>query len=127
PPPPPPPAPASITLDVRVDGQGTVTSTPAGIDCGQSCHGLQGTAEGGVLHLINSGPSALDWTGRQVVGGKPACKAFWEINPEDAGACLDNTSWCASDLGYFPGGGWSTDFTTEGGMPCTMCRINMVK
>src|SRR5215470_12054600 len=25
-----------------------------------------------------------------------------------------------------PGRGWSTDFTTRGGTPCTMCRINLV-
>jgi L-fucose isomerase len=89
-------------------------------------HKLQEGADGGILHLINSGPSALDWTGRQQKDGNPACKPFWDISPEDAAACLENTQWCASDLGYFPGGGWSTDFTTEGGMPVTMCRINLV-
>jgi hypothetical protein len=54
PPPPPPPAPASLTLDVQVNGQGTITSTPAGIDCGQACHasftsivGLRPTAQTG--------------------------------------------------------------------------------
>lgn len=88
---------------------------------------LQELAGGGILHLINSGPSALDWTGQQKRNGKPSCKPFWEVTSEEADACLDNTLWCASDLGYFPGGGWSTDFTTEGGMPCTMCRINLVK
>lgn len=86
-------------------------------------YSLQGAAAGGILHLINSGPSALDWTGRQ--GGR--CKPFWEITADEAAACLDNTQWCASDLGYFPGGGWSTDFTTVGGMPCTMFRVNLVK
>ncbi len=90
-------------------------------------HRLQGSAEGGVLHLINSGPSALDWTGRETINNKPACKPFWNITSTDANACLENTQWCTSDLGYFPGGGWSTDFTTQGGMPCTMSRINLVK
>jgi L-fucose/D-arabinose isomerase len=91
-------------------------------------HTLTGNAEGGILHLINSGPSALDWTGEQSdPSGQPALKPYWEITPEEAGACLDATRWCASDLGYFPGGGWSTDFTTRGGMPVTMCRINLVK
>jgi L-fucose isomerase len=28
---------------------------------------------------------------------------------------------------YFPGGGWSTDFTTRGRMPVTMSRLNLVK
>ncbi len=90
-------------------------------------HTLTGNAEGGVLHLINSGPSALDWTGEQSQSGQPALKPYWEITEEEAGRCLDATRWCTSDLGYFPGGGWSTDFTTRGGMPVTMCRINLVK
>lgn len=88
---------------------------------------LTGYAEDGFLHLINSGPSALDWTGRQSDNGRPVCKPFWDISAEEAAACLDNTKWCTSDLGYFPAGGWSTDFTTKGGMPCTMFRINLVK
>jgi L-fucose isomerase len=90
-------------------------------------HTLSGKAEGGILHLINSGPSALDWTGEQSNEAAPALKPFWEISEEEAGKCLDATKWCASDLGYFPGGGWSTDFTTRGEMPVTMCRINLVK
>jgi L-fucose isomerase len=79
-----------------------------------------GDAAGGFLHLINSGPTALDWTGH-------ALKPWWEIAAEDAGKALDDTLWCTSDLGYFPGGGYSTDFTTLGGIPCTMFRINLVR
>ena len=90
-------------------------------------HVLKGEAEHGLLHLINSGPSALDFTGRQTINGKPACKPFWEIASDEVKACLDNTLWCASDTGYFPGGGWSTDFTTAGNMPITMFRINLAK
>jgi L-fucose isomerase len=30
-------------------------------------------------------------------------------------------------MGYFRGGGFSTEFTTRGGMPVTMSRINLVK
>lgn len=84
-----------------------------------------GHAEGGFLHLINSGPSALDWTGAAEVDGKPAVKPWWEMSPSDAEACLKATEWGASITGYFPGGGWSTDFLTRGGMPVTMCRLNM--
>jgi L-fucose/D-arabinose isomerase len=87
----------------------------------------KGDAEGGVLHLINSGPSPLDFTGQQSLDGNPVCKPFWEITESEANACLENTLWCASDLGYFKGGGWSTDFLTKGGMPCTMFRVNLVK
>jgi L-fucose isomerase len=28
---------------------------------------------------------------------------------------------------YFRGGGWSTRFKTRGGMPVTMCRLNLIK
>ena len=90
-------------------------------------HTLQGAAAGGILHLINSGPAALDWTGEQRQDGAPALKPWWDITPEDAQACLAATRWCAADAGYFRGGGWSTDFTTRGGLPCTMFRINLVK
>lgn len=90
-------------------------------------HTLEGAAAGGVLHLINSGPAALDWTGEQHKNGRPAVKPFTEISDDEANACLQATRWCASDLGYFPGGGWSTDFTTRGQMPCTMFRLNLVK
>jgi L-fucose/D-arabinose isomerase len=90
-------------------------------------HDLSGMTEGGIIHLINSGPSALDWTGEQARDGKPAVKPFWEITPEEAGNCLDATSWRVAVLEYFRGGGYSTDFLTRGGMPVTMCRVNLVK
>lgn len=86
-----------------------------------------GPAEGGFLHLINSGPSALDWTGRQTRDGRPVLKPYWEITPDEVQACLTHTEWGASIREYFPGGGWSTDFTTLGGMPVTMCRLNLVR
>ena len=89
-------------------------------------HTLEGRAAGGILHLINSGPAALDGTGQQAVDGEPAMKPWWEITPDEAAACLANTTWHASDLGYFRGGGWSTRFRTKGGMPVTMCRVNWV-
>jgi L-fucose isomerase len=86
-----------------------------------------GLAEQGMLHLINSGPSALDATGQQKIGGKPVIKPWWEVTPEDATKCLEATEWCASVTEYFRGGGWSTDFLTRGGMPITMSRINLVQ
>jgi len=86
-----------------------------------------GRAAHGFLHLINSGPSPLDWTGQQTANDAYLVKPWWDITAQDVTECLENTLWCTSDLGYFPGGGWSTDFTTVGGLPCTMSRINMVK
>ena len=88
---------------------------------------LEGRAAGGILHLINSGPAALDGTGQQSRDGEPAMKPFWEITPEEAEACLKATTWHASMVEYFRGGGWSTRFRTRGGMPVTMIRVNLVQ
>jgi len=90
-------------------------------------HELTGVAEGGILHLINSGPATLDGTGRQSHEGQPAMKPFWEISEAEVKACLDATTWHPSITEYFPGGGWSTRYLTRGGMPVTMCRLNLVK
>jgi len=88
---------------------------------------LAGDAAPGLIHLINSGAAALDGSGRQSIGGKPAMKPWWEITPAEAAACLEATKWCPSDLPYFPGGGYSSQFLSRGGMPVTMARVNLVK
>ncbi len=80
----------------------------------------------GVLHLINSGPAALDGTGEQEIGGVPAMKPFWEITDAEVEKCLNATTWHPSITEYFPGGGLSTRFRTRGGMPATMIRLNLV-
>ena len=90
-------------------------------------HELTGRAAGGILHLINSGPAALDGTGQQEIDGQPVMKPWWEITTDEAQACLDATSWHAGMTEYFRGGGWSTKFVTRGGMPMTMCRLNLIK
>ena len=87
---------------------------------------LSGTAEGGLIHLINSGSTGLDGTGQQSRDGKPAMKPYWEITAEEAGRCLEATHFCPASLDYFRGGGFSTEFETRGGMPVTMSRLNMV-
>lgn len=90
-------------------------------------HTLDGAAAGGIIHLTNSGPAALDWTGEMSIAGKPALKPFQEITSEEADACLAATKWCPGIREYFRGSGYSTDFTTKGGMDVTMCRLNLVK
>jgi L-fucose isomerase len=90
-------------------------------------HKLAGAAAGGFLHLINSGPAALDGTGEQSAGGHPAMKPFWEITAAEVKKCLTATTWHPSITEYFPGGGWSTRYRTRGGMPVTICRLNLVK
>ena len=88
-------------------------------------HTLEGKATGGIIHLINSGPAALDGTGRQMKDGKPAMKPFWEITEEEAQACVDATLWRPA-VDFFRGGGFSTDFTTQEGMPVTIARVNLI-
>ncbi|MGA2261180.1 MAG: L-fucose isomerase [Acidobacteriota bacterium] len=90
-------------------------------------HKLTGKAAGGFLHFINSGPAALDGTGRQEINGKPAMKPYWDITPREAEACLKATTWYPSIVGYFRGGGFSSSYLTRGGMPVTAARINLVK
>ncbi len=87
---------------------------------------LTGRAAGGLIHLINSGSCTLDGTGLQTRQGEPVMKPFWEIEAEEAAACLAATRWCPADLGYFRGGGFSSQFLTRGGMPVTMARLNLV-
>jgi L-fucose isomerase len=80
----------------------------------------------GLIHLINSGATTLDATGRAERDGKPAMKPFWELTDADANACLKATRWRAASHGYFRGGGFSSCFLTRGGMPVTMSRVNLV-
>ena len=88
---------------------------------------LKGVAAGGFIHLINSGSTTLDATAQQKdKKGKPAMKPFWDITQEEADKCLKNTRWCPA-VDYFKGGGYSSQFRTDGEMPVTMCRINLVK
>ncbi|MGD2077048.1 MAG: L-fucose isomerase [Chloroflexota bacterium] len=89
-------------------------------------HTLSGHSADGILHLINSGPAALDGTGQQQGPDGPALKPWWDVSPEDAQACLEATTWHPGMTEYFRGGGWSTRFRTRGGMPMTMCRLNLV-
>jgi L-fucose isomerase len=111
---------AQIFADVRTYWSPAAVKRVTGYD-------LTGRAAGGILHLINSGPAALDGTGQQERDGRPAMKPYWEITPEEAQRCLEATSWHTSMVEYFRGGGWSTKFLTRGDMPVTMCRLNLVK
>jgi len=86
-----------------------------------------GLAENGIIHLINSGASSLDFTGRQTKGGKSVIKPFWEITEKDVEACLKATVWPPANTGYFRGGGFSSQFDTKGVMPITIMRVNLIK
>ncbi|MFW6294330.1 MAG: L-fucose isomerase [Halanaerobium sp.] len=89
---------------------------------------LSGRAENGIIHLINSGSTTLDGTGKMKdEDGNSVMKQFWNIKEEEVEACLEATEWRPANLGYFRGGGFSSQFLSEGGMPVTMARMNTVK
>lgn len=80
-----------------------------------------GKAANGFIHLINSGPAALD--------GNAACgtmKPWWEVTESDAKAYLDATRWCPASAGYFKGGGFSSQWRTAAEMPVTLVRVNLI-
>ena len=86
---------------------------------------IEGVAKenGGFIHLINSGATALDASG--VSDGQ--MKEWWNVTEEDQKKMLEATTWCQADNGYFRGGGYSCRFVTKAKMPATMVRLNMVK
>ena len=82
----------------------------------------------GFLHLINSGASALDWSGVcKDKKGNAVCKQWWDITEADQKKILGATEWPPADNGYFRGGGYSSRFVTKAEMPMTMIRLNLVK
>ncbi|MBA3687539.1 MAG: L-fucose isomerase [Chloroflexi bacterium] len=111
---------AQIFADVRTYWSPEAVKRVAG-------HELGGVEAGGFLHLINSGPAALDATGQQTIDGRAAIKPFWELSEDEIAASLRATTWHPGLTEYFRGGGWSTRFRTRGGMPVTMCRINIYR
>ena len=82
---------------------------------------------GGFIHLINSGATALDACGECTdENGTHLMKKWWEVTEEDIKKMTEATTWPAADNGYFRGGGFSSSFTTRAEMPATMIRLNLV-
>lgn len=88
---------------------------------------LSGRAKGGIIHLINSGATALDCTGAaRDENGNGTIKAWWDMTDSDIHACLETTDWCRANYEYFRGGGFSSHFKTLSEMAVTLLRINIV-
>ncbi len=86
-----------------------------------------GKASGGFIHLINSGAAALDGTAMaKDENDNNTIKEWWNMTDNDIDNCLKVTKWCPANLGYFRGGGFSSQFKTEAEIPVTMIRLNMV-
>lgn len=89
---------------------------------------LEGVAENGIIHLINSGATAMDCTGASKdENGNGTMKQWWNMKDEDINACLEATDWCRADYEYFRGGGFSSHFRTRAEMPVTMIRVNLIE
>ena len=88
----------------------------------------EGDAKDGFIHLINSGSTCLDATGKSLdANGNPVMKPWWEMTDRDIDACLQATDWCPAELCQFRGGGYSSHFKTDARMPLTMVRVNLVE
>ena len=88
---------------------------------------LEGKAKNGIIHLINSGATALDCTGvSKDENGNGTIKEWWNMTDADINACLEATDWCRADYEYFRGGGFSSHFKTLSQMPITMIRVNII-
>lgn len=112
---------AQIFSDVRTYWSPEAVKRVTGVE-------LTDLAKDGFIHLINSGPTALDATAQQKdKDGNHAMKPFWEISEEEAKKCLEYTRFCPAEKEYFRGGGYSSQFKTAGKMPVTMSRVNLVK
>ncbi len=114
---------ASMFSDVRTYWSGEAVEKATG-------YKLEGKAKeaNGFIHLINSGASCLDFSGRSKdEKGNAVVKPFYEMTDKDIEACLAATEWCPADNGYFRGGGFSSRFETRAEMPATMIRLNLVK
>ena len=63
---------------------------------------LTGKAANGIIHLINSGATALDCTGAaKDENGNGTQKEWWNMTDEDIQNCIDATDWCRADYEYF--------------------------
>ena len=88
----------------------------------------EGDAKDGFIHLINSGAASLDACGKMKdENGIPMMKPYWEISEDEAQKCLDATVWSPASSEYFRGGGYSSTFLSEGKMPVTMLRVNLIR
>ena len=114
---------AAMFSDVRTYWSPEATKRATGYD-------MEGKAleNGGMIHLLNSGATALDACGEcRDADGNPVMKQWWEVTDADIDAMTKATTWPAADNGYFRGGGFSSSFTTRAEMPATMIRLNLVK
>jgi len=88
---------------------------------------LTGKAANGIIHLVNSGATAVDGVGKsRDEAGNPVMKPFWEMTEKDVKSCLEAVDWCPAKFVDFRGGGYSSHYTCREEMPVTMLRVNII-
>lgn len=111
---------AAIFSDVRTYWSPEAVKRVTGYEC-------TGLAANGFMHLLNSGASALDGTGRSLnEKGENCMKAWWDVTEEDMKAMLAATTWAPAGKDNFRGGGFSSQYHSAGQMPITTIRLNMI-
>ena len=114
---------AQIFADVRTYWSPEAVKRVTGYDLESNAK-----ANGGIIHLLNSGAACLDACGEcRDENGEPIMKKWWEVTEEDIKKMTDATTWCEAGFDNFRGGGYSSHFTTRAEMPVTMIRMNLVK
>ena len=58
--------------------------------------------------------------------GNSVMKRWWDVNDEDIKNVMENVKWAPANKGYFRGGGFSSQYSSQGIMPVTMARLNLV-
>ena len=114
---------AQIFADVRTFWSPEAVKRVTGYD-------LEGKAKanGGIIHLLNSGAACLDACGECTdEKGNAIMKKWWEVTDEDIKKMTDATVWCEAGFDNFRGGGFSSHFVTRAEMPATMIRLNLVQ
>jgi len=111
---------AQVFADVRTFWSKEAVKKVTGYDLDDVC----GT---GMIHLINSGSAAIDGNAQQKIDGKPAIKPYWDITQQEITRSLEKTTFYPANVQYFRGGGYSVNFLTEGSMPATISRLNLIK
>lgn len=87
----------------------------------------EGLAANGFMHLLNSGASALDGSGAMKDDqGNSVMKRWWEVTDQDIKNVMESVKWAPANKGYFRGGGFSSQYSSQGTMPITMARLNLV-
>jgi L-fucose isomerase len=88
---------------------------------------LSGKGKNGIIHLLNSGASALDGSGGCLDDhGQVTMKEFWRITDKDIQNCLKRTKWCRANYEYFRGGGFSSQYHLQEELPLTLIRLNII-